>query len=229
MAIEETVVTTTTAANTTVSATIVTVSAPPGEEDDAQAQQQQQQQRLELRRLATRHHQHERQQRREQAGDERPHQPHRHGLLRRRAERAAVVYDYVKEHDRELTVHVGDVVRVVDDSDIDWWVCELADGTRGMLPSSCCTTDPKNYALAHLESEDGDEEQRHGCWCCHRLWGHTADLVSRCCTAPCCAKFMPTTSRILLLLILCSVSGTTTTATTDKTTTRKHQRQPRAN
>ena len=45
------------------------------------------------------------------------------------------LYDYTAASEDELTFRVGDMIRLVDSSDPDWWEGEL-DGKRGAIPAN---------------------------------------------------------------------------------------------
>ncbi len=50
--------------------------------------------------------------------------------------RARALYDFVAEREEELSLKAGDIVVVVDDSDVDGWWEAMKDGVTGFCPGS---------------------------------------------------------------------------------------------
>ena len=54
-----------------------------------------------------------------------------------------VAYDFIAELSNEVTVLLGQSVRVLDKSDKDWWLVEVREHQKGLVPSSYLAAKPK--------------------------------------------------------------------------------------
>ena len=77
----------------------------------------------------------------------------RHG--RQTTLRARVKFNYIKRQPGELSLHVGEVVDVTDNSDFDWWIGTLPSGKSGMFPSNCCVLETSSMDSGILGGEKG--------------------------------------------------------------------------
>ena len=82
------------------------------------------------------------------------------------------------------------------------WIGKLANGTTGMFPSACCTTDLRGYSLG--------QELAGGNRCCPpslciKCWKGIKRFAKSCCTSDVCASCLPVSVRIIFLIVLCSV------------------------
>ena len=98
-------------------------------------------------------------------------------LNRQMTNKALVKFNYIKRQPGELSLHIGDVVTVTDNSDFDWWIGTLPSGESGMFPSNCCAIET-SQTVSEASSKDkstGGESQskwktKFGHWIMKQKW-----------------------------------------------------------
>ena len=90
-------------------------------------------------------------------------------LRRRRGQRhqalkARVRFNYIKRNPGELSLHVGEVVDVTDNSDFDWWIGTLPSGKSGMFPSNCCILETSAEDTGTTDKRDKHVERSASVW-----------------------------------------------------------------
>eukprot|EP01147_Barroeca_monosierra_P000666 gene666-7883_t len=78
---------------------------------------------------------------------------------RRTGEPAKVLYDFEGSEENELSLAAGDVIKVIDKSDNNWWQGVTKNGEEGFFPSSFVTFDLNAQAINEQEANEPTEEQ----------------------------------------------------------------------
>jgi len=81
------------------------------------------------------------------------------------AKKARVLYDFDAGEPNELNLRAGEVVRVLDDSDSNWWKGESATGHQGFFPAAFVSFDlyarPQPVVVPPQQQQQQQQQQQH--------------------------------------------------------------------